>query len=232
VTITIVRPPAAKVELLSWTSDPASTITKVARTFKNELSSIEPGKDLIIDTLEQLQRTELQGPLEMVSFVWLITDVTRAFTHQLVRYRIGTSFIQESLRFSEKTDAKVLATTSDEVYANAAIAAVTAYQDLLAAGVPAEDARGILPTNILTSIFFSCSLRTLINIWSQRMCLQAQHGEWEAVLSQMKRALNLLDSMLAVLLRLPCLVDGICRFNSVWDRPCAIRLEEIGYGSR
>ena len=222
--IVIVSPPMAQVELLSFTHEPVQTIATVARTFQNEISSAPV--DSIYETLvlEQLQRTDLQGPLEMVSFVWLIREVTRAFTHQLVRYRIGTSFIQESLRFSEKRDAKVLATTLDPRYAKAAKAAVLAYQELIEAGVPAEDARGLLPTNILTSIFFSCSLRTLINIWSQRMCVQAQHGEWEAVLNQMHHALSeQIDPRLANLLHLPCLHDGRCRFDSMWDRPCPLK---------
>ena len=225
--VTLVEPPAAQVELISWTGNAVSTIAKVTRTYEGVLSSDDSSFTYEASVLEQLQKTELQGPLEMIHFVWLIKDVTRAFTHQLVRYRVGTSFAQESLRFSNKSaEAKVLCTLPAgyrgwEIYRLSIVHALTAYSELISEGIPVEDARGLLPTNILTSIFFDCSLRTLIHIWAQRMCHQAQVGEWQTVLQQMKQLMP--DSRLAELLTMPCQRGLPCTFASMWDRPCLYR---------
>src|SRR5688572_1342097 len=43
----------------------------------------------------ELGATVLKGPLEMATTFWLVENVTRAFTHQLARYRMGTSMVQE-----------------------------------------------------------------------------------------------------------------------------------------
>ena len=230
--IEVVTPPVAKVELISHTISPVRVIATVARTFEGELSTELTSMSYENKVLEQLQKTELQGPLEMVNFVWLISDVTRAFTHQIVRYRIGTSFSQESLRFSNKTDAKVLDTTGgNDDYLLSVQCALRSYHNMVESGVPIQDARGILPTNILTSLFFSCSLRTLINIYRQRVCEQAQHGEWEVVLGKMKKLIeHRIDPRLAGLLKMSCEDGGKCLFESIWDRPCP-RREQHGSGT-
>jgi thymidylate synthase ThyX len=223
--VDIVSPPQAKVWLVAYTRQPLLTLATVARGFEHRF---EPQATLqyseMMSIIDELKKTPLAGPLEMVHFTWLIRDVTRAFTHQLVRYRIGTSFMQESLRFSEKREAKVLATTDDPLYAESAEAAVYTYWQMLDRGVPTEDARGILPTNILTHIYFDTSLRTLQNIWRQRMCRQAQHGEWEVVLQQMYKLMP--EHELRQFFYLPCQdPEGHCPFQSIWDRPCELRKE-------
>ena len=47
-------------------------------------------------------------------------------------------------------------------------------------GMPAEDARGTLPTNLLTRIHYHTNLRNLYEHAGQRLCTQAQH-EWKIV---------------------------------------------------
>lgn len=227
--VEIVTKIPAKVQLVASTEKPERLVANLCRVFagKTEFSWASPNE--INTALGELLKTDLQGPLEFVHFAFLIQDVTRAFTHQLVRYRVGVSYVQESLRFSVKNKSRVLclAEDSDQVstYADAAAAAMKGYWDLLDAGAPAEVARGLLPTNILTSIYFDCSLRTLIHVYEQRACVQAQHGEWGAVLSQMKAQLRLTMPKLADMMQMRCeRKPGECLFASTWDRPCPYRV--------
>jgi thymidylate synthase ThyX len=54
------------------------------------------------------------------------------------------------------------------------------YNALVSAGMPAEDARGLLPTNLLTRIHYNTNLRNLYDHAGMRLCTQAQH-EWKVV---------------------------------------------------
>jgi thymidylate synthase (FAD) len=50
------------------------------------------------------------------------------------------------------------------------------YRELVALGVPNEDARMVLPNACATSLYLSCNLRELIHISNERLCTRAQ---WE-----------------------------------------------------
>lgn len=66
----------------------------------------------------------------------------------------------------------------------------TTYHGLVANGMPAEQARGLAPTDILTNINYTTSLRALMDMSGMRLCTQAQH-EWKTVW------LQILDAMVA-----------------------------------
>jgi len=96
--VCIVKPPAANVILVAHTDNPVTTMSVVANTYNGVLQdfiSEEEREKILYD----IKNTKLRTPTEMIHFVWLIENVSRAFTHQLVRYRVGTSFAQESMRF-------------------------------------------------------------------------------------------------------------------------------------
>jgi thymidylate synthase (FAD) len=57
------------------------------------------------DYVLNLIRQGHDSVLEHVSWTFLLTGVSRAFTHQLVRHRIGFSFSQLSQQYHEETDA-------------------------------------------------------------------------------------------------------------------------------
>lgn len=63
------------------------------------------------DTQEYVRRLIGQGHesvLEHVSWSFIMAGVSRAFTHQLVRHRIGFSFSQLSQQYHEETDAEFI----------------------------------------------------------------------------------------------------------------------------
>jgi len=237
--IQFVKPSAATVTLCSFTSNPKNVMYLTVRGYKGFYNpkplELPPDGYNITQAFEDIQRTKLQTPLEMVHTLWLLQDVTRAFTHQLVRYRVGTAFVQESMRFfgmhkifKVLITGKAAAETHTEnqlsnfkTYMYGILEAISSYVDLLDCGVPDEDARGVLPTNILTNIFFDCSFRTLQNIFPQRLCCQAQQGEWQPILRDMRQQIK--DHMgeeLEGLLRAPYEKGEDCGYRASFDRPC------------
>ena len=63
------------------------------------------------------------------------------------------------------------------------------YNDLVNDGMPAEDARGLLPTNLLTQINYITDLRGLKGHAGVRLCTQAQF-EWRLVWAQIIKAIK------------------------------------------
>lgn len=57
------------------------------------------------DFIRHLMKMGHNSVLEHVSWTFLITGISRALTHQLVRHRVGVSFSQLSQQFHDETDA-------------------------------------------------------------------------------------------------------------------------------
>ena len=100
-----------------------------------------------------------------------------------MRHRIA-SFNQQSQRYVKFTDGlatiKPESVAADEgasaVFDEAVRAAIEAYERLLAAGIPAEDARYLLPNAAETKIVITMNVRELLHFFSLRCCNRAQ---WE-----------------------------------------------------
>ena len=222
----------ANVELASSTMFPEDAIYFLTRAYKGiyRLNYTQEDIDKYPQNqaFEDIKNTKLQTPLEMINTTWLLTDVSRAFTHQLVRYRVGTAYIQESMRFlGMKTVFKILMThikknsPSADAYMTACTTALDAYVDMLGHDIADQDARGVLPTNILTNIYFHCSLRTLQGIFPQRLCCQAQQGEWQPILRSMRELIaEKMGTKLASLLEAPYERGEDCGYRASFDRPC------------
>lgn len=120
--------------------------------------------------------------LDHVFYMFEIEDCSRVTTHQLVRHR-AVSYDQESQRFSAATREGVVTPPSiqaDEAayraYDEGLKAAYAAYEKMVAAGVPKEDARYVLPSAIKTKLVMTLNARSLMHMVWQRTALQAQ---WE-----------------------------------------------------
>ena len=227
-TVEFLSPPCARVELLALTEQPEKVLALLSRGYA-QIYHTAISEEEQHQYLGDLQRTKLKTPLGFLNAIFLLRDVSRAFTHQLVRTRVGASFVQESLRFSVHDTVKVLlppnvanGVSANAIYCESVERAVRSYHELIDGGYPAEEARGLLPTNTLTSIFVGYSLQTLSHVFNQRQCCQAQHGEWEVVLDQMvsqvqQRAPELQGFFLAPWEE-PNAVS--CGFGASFDRPC------------
>jgi thymidylate synthase ThyX len=181
----------------------------------------------------ELGATKLKEPLAMAQAFFLIQDVTRAFTHQIARYRLGINIVQESQRFSlqDKHKATIVIpqnycknNTLVEEFIDICEQNMAHYHAAIDAGLAVQDARAILPTHICTRLYVNASILTLAHIYEQRSCCQAQEGEWEEVISQIKCALRQQGfTQYSNVLRAPWETKTCisCGFGASFDRPCA-----------
>lgn len=120
------------------------------------------------------------SPLEHVAWQFLIDDISRACSHQLVRHRVGISFAQQSQRYVKMNEESYvtpkLGLKAEGVYKEAMTSAWRAYRDLLTCGVPAEDARYVLPNACTTRMVVTINLAALLHLGDLRLCERAQ---WE-----------------------------------------------------
>jgi thymidylate synthase ThyX len=101
------------------------------------------------------------------------------------------------------------------------VSSINHYDEFVRNGVSSEDARAVLPTNIMTSLFVNISMRTLQGIYIQRMCCQAQQGEWQVVLPQMKKLIRDTDGeIVSSMLTAPYERGESCGYRASFDRPC------------
>jgi thymidylate synthase (FAD) len=120
--------------------------------------------------------------MDHVVYMFEIEDCSRVTTHQLVRHR-AASYDQESQRFSAATKEGTVtppniqsSEAAHKAYDEALKVIYSSYDKMVAAGVPKEDARYILPSAIKTKLVMTLSARSLMHIVWQRTALQAQ---WE-----------------------------------------------------
>jgi len=95
-----------QVTLLSMTADPLGEIAACAKIYRGEVcrSLSEITDEERLSYFADMQRTALDAAFEVVQFHFLFENVTRAFTHQLIRQRLGAVYFQESMRFAVKED--------------------------------------------------------------------------------------------------------------------------------
>jgi len=219
-------PPCATVELQSYPANAEQTIAKLTRGYKGIYDSGYVLADEVAEAYDDLAKTALKTPMEPMSFVFLLTGVSRAFTHQLVRTRIGASYVQESMRFlGHKSKYKVLitgdATKRMKEYAHVVAKSIEEYELELSEGIPSEDARGVLPTNIMTSVYVGYALSTLAYVFKQRVCCQAQQGEWSPILVEMRKQIRATcGDKVAGLIKANVELGKPCGYGASFDRPC------------
>lgn len=162
------------VEKLIYTKNTRLTL---GQDLRDKISGMNP--DEKIKELEYIANT-IPSSWEFVNYTFEILDVTRAFTHQFVRTRTG-SYAQQTMRMLnmqkfgylvpdgvEKNDA------AREIYGRCMHNIQQAYDELIQLGVPEEDARGVLPTNIHTNIIAQFNLRTLAEMARSRTGMRTQ----------------------------------------------------------
>ncbi len=119
--------------------------------------------------------------LEHVTFTFGIEGISRAASHQLVRHRIA-SYSQQSQRYVSADFGYVTPkTVADEPalmkeYERHMGASSRLYEKMSKAGIPAEDARFVLPNATETKILVTMNARELRHFFSLRTCRRAQ---WE-----------------------------------------------------
>jgi len=182
------------VTLLSATPDPLGSLAAGFRMYRGD--PVYDLQDLTDEdrewAWEESLKTHLKAPWEFIDFQFMIEGVTRSFTHQLVRQRTAV-YAQESLRFAVKRGIAAEAAlpphivpgpAGDEpafkIWCDIMQQVGDAYEKLIDLGIPAEDARGILPHCVTTRVIYKTNLRGLTEHAGNRLCTQAQF-EWRSV---------------------------------------------------
>lgn len=180
-----------QVSLINYTKDAINTLlfTKSTRlnmtpALMEEIIAMPMEKKL--QELEYMANT-IPSSWEFIDYHFLITGVSRAYTHQQVRTR-AASYAQQTMRvldmgefdyvYTEKTiqlPAKIIVDQALEKIKSC-------YKQLIEIGVPPEDARGILPTNIATNIVCKFNLRTLSELAKSRTGGRTQN-EYQKVIN-------------------------------------------------
>ncbi|WP_124060223.1 FAD-dependent thymidylate synthase [Gordonibacter sp. Marseille-P4307] len=176
-----------QVELLYHTPDPERAIATAARLCYAPVGASELMESMSEERMYSVLKTIMGSghfsTLEHASYTFAIDGVSRALTHQLVRHRLA-SYNQQSQRyvkFEDGFDAVKPETIAERPEVSAEFDRIIAdiektYQRFLQAGVPAEDARYLLPNAAETKIVVTMNVRELLHFFTHRCCLRAQ---WE-----------------------------------------------------
>lgn len=208
------------VTLLSHTPDPirslymayrvcysALTPQQVAERIERERISRETMERFVAERL----KTGHASPLEQVWFEFGISGVSRAFSHQFVRHRVGISFEQQSQRYVTYKGGEFPYTVPETVN-KAGLADEMArlfeqvgelYERMVEAGVPAEDARFLLPNATNTNFKVTVNLQSLLHICDLRLCTRAQ-WEFRKVAALMRSEVMKVEPMLGRMLQPKC----------------------------
>jgi flavin-dependent thymidylate synthase len=242
-----------KVYLLSATPDPLGACAAYSMMYEGrvvrDLSEITD--DERRHYFDETFKTALKTPLEAIDLHFMVEGMTRATWDQMRTQRTA-SFAGESLRFAVKdTFAESVRPGPSvenkkgnrDIWAKALVGLEEAYHALIANGVPAEDARGLLPMNILVRGHWKSNLRNLEAEIGKRLCTQAQF-EWRMLHADLRRSIREYQQTMRVnggtsILRandwqwayiaespmfVPiCFQKGACMFKASMDRGCTIR---------
>ena len=175
-----------KVTLITHTPEPEKVIAGAAKLCysSSDIESLMNGltTEKIETFIKKLTDLGHQSPLEHCSFTFGIEGISRALSHQLVRHRIA-SYSQKSQRYVKEGQfeyiipPKIIENRADKnVYENFMKYAQETYDYFIRNGIPAEDARFVLPNACETKIIVTMNIRTLLHFFEERCCNRAQ---WE-----------------------------------------------------
>ena len=183
------------VQLLAHTPAPEQLVAASAKLCYSaesiaDLAAIEADKAAeFIDKLPEAH----QSPFEHVSFTFGIEGVSRAMLAQITRHRIA-SFSVQSQRYVDMSGGfgYVIPESIEQnpeardVFDAFMGGIETLYTYLRSCGIPAEDARFVLPNACETRMIVTMNARELLHFFSLRCCKRAQ---WEirAVANEMLR---------------------------------------------
>ena len=208
-----------QVKLLRYTPEPEKTVAMSARLCYSPIGAAQLEEKITDEQAAKLVRKLVEmghfSTLEHVTFTFAIEGVSRVLTHQLVRHRIA-SYSQQSQRYVKEHDFETILPLSiaarpaeREKFEKLMGEIRTLYTEWTEMGIPAEDARYILPNAAETKIVVTMNVRSLYNFFSLRCCTRAQ---WEirALAEKMLAEVKEVAPVLFEKAGPSCVTDGIC----------------------
>jgi len=142
-------------------------------------------KDISLKTLKFVVDAGHTSVLEHVQIVFALESVSRSFLAQITRHRMG-SFTSASQHYADYRDMPTVVHPdyvdefTEQVYQtddpdlviglSALEVAMVDYVQMIKNGVPAEEARQILPNAAAVNIIWTVNARSLLNFFEQRLC--------------------------------------------------------------
>ncbi|MBO3802248.1 MAG: FAD-dependent thymidylate synthase [Thermoproteota archaeon] len=164
-------------------------------------------------------------PLEFVDLTYEVY-CSRVCSHQMVRHRIGTSFIQHSGRFGYYKECgngtytfilpRSLIKEKGNEIEGLFSEIISKYELLASSKVPLEEARRVIPESIQTFLIVKFNLRSLGSFLRQRLCSMAQPEiryvalEMFSQLSKKFDELQIDSKLVNKYLLPPCATMGYC----------------------
>lgn len=208
-----------QVKLLRYTPEPEKTVAMSARLCYSPIGAAQLEEKITDEQAAKLVRKLVEmghfSTLEHVSFTFAIEGVSRVLTHQLVRHRIA-SYSQQSQRYVKEHDFETIMPLSiaarpaeREKFEKLMSEIRNLYTEWTEMGIPAEDARYILPNAAETKIVVTMNVRSLYNFFSLRCCSRAQ---WEirALADKMLAEVKEVAPVLFEKAGPSCVTNGIC----------------------
>ncbi|QAR52060.1 thymidylate synthase (FAD) [Bacillus aerophilus] len=172
-----------------------------AKYFGNNASDGGSGTDA--DRLfRQIVASKHTSTLEHLTFTFAIEGVSRALLAQLTRHRVGFSFSVQSQRYvrmgsGDRSGGFDYVVPNEAKVGPAEFAFVSAmetlqktYDDLRKAGVPAEDARAVLPQAAATNLVMTVNLRALLDFYAKRRKGNGAQAEIADLAEALRRAVT------------------------------------------
>lgn len=208
-----------QVKLVRYTPEPERTVAMSARLCYSPIGAAELEERISDEQAAKLVRKLVSmghfSTLEHVTFTFAIEGVSRVLTHQLVRHRIA-SYSQQSQRYVKEHDFETIMPASiaknpqaQEKFSALMTEIQNLYNELTEAGIPAEDARYVLPNATETKIVCTFNARSLLNFFSLRCCTRAQ---WEirALANKMLAEVKKVAPVLFENAGPTCVSEGVC----------------------
>lgn len=195
-----------KVSLIDYTGkfavNPASYAARLLVYTKN--TRLTQGQELYSEIMNRWPDERIDDELiyiantirsswEFVDFTFQISGVSRDFTHQLVRTRVGVSFAQQSMRTVNMEDfkARMPQEIKDDAIMNGRWRSLIDkmrdfYSGAIMREIRPEDARAMLPGATETAIVMKINLRALADWLPKRTSARAQ-GEYIEVAQEVER---------------------------------------------
>lgn len=175
-----------QVNLISKPENILKTVYTACKTCYSAKLPIEiyneaPDEEKMLSLIKRVISSGHYSTIEHIQLTFAISNVSRACTHQLVRHR-HMSFSQKSQRYvKEKGEFDYIIPHTiknnpvlKEKFEHFINETAKLYQDFTENGIPAEDARSILPNAAASSLTASLNLRELIHLANLRLCTRAQ----------------------------------------------------------
>ena len=168
--------------LKKWTPDPDGTVYAAAAIcYGKDFLDGEPDPEKMKKLLYILRKSGHMSPYEHANFTFEIFGISRIAAQQLTRHRIA-SYSQQSQRYVTFEEPEFVVPesvrTSDygEKFSVFCVSAFKLYEEMTRAGIPAEDARYLIPGGVETKLTCTMNARELDHFFSLRLCERAQ---WE-----------------------------------------------------